>query len=586
MLKEEADETIQESNHPTTLLGRFFQEAGDDDDSDEDEGESLEDIEKDMDNLDSDDNDDNDDDSNDESDDSDDDDEELGNDNSDVQNEYDENELNTLNDLISDEQHAMQQYFKAGKETKSVVLSRLYNDIGAEEAFHSEQLLYAKAELTGEKYEPSDPEVKKEYEELLENGMDEETAMYTIADKHKLDAEDNEEVDEDLEDIEKDIESLGESFSLTMAGLDLMMAVQESAAYKNHKELNKAYCEYFQCAEETMFMEAMDNVATKQGSEILGTNNPFLIIGRAIKAVYNAILSLVRQIKNWINKRRIKGKRVAAWIKKHGIKGLFSNGVKLYFWNDENNQVEVSDAVAYLTLLMNSTNMVANKLGIHGPKYKTPMDNLPKNNSKVPVISSPNDAMSKISGVVFSKSKLIITDSNEKEYEELFFGFSDDKYWTANDYTNDNGNKITQYDGKSVNIYNALNRVLEIAAEQSKAVDEWVAKDVQNAVFKSGNNIATKNPTLFRECVSLMKEVTKGYQRLTKCINSDIATCMKLDQGLLKAVQSGDQGGSEAASDSHNGINKDISSYAKYGDDAYNMNPDGSRSIRRAGKLK
>ena len=283
MLKEEADETIQESNHPTTLLGRFFQEAGDDDDSDEDEGESLEDIEKDMDNLDSDDNDDNDDDSNDESDDSDDDDEELGNDNSDVQNEYDENELNTLNDLISDEQHAMQQYFKAGKETKSVVLSRLYNDIGAEEAFHSEQLLYAKAELTGEKYEPSDPEVKKEYEELLENGMDEETAMYTIADKHKLDAEDNEEVDEDLEDIEKDIESLGESFSLTMAGLDLMMAVQESAAYKNHKELNKAYCEYFQCAEETMFMEAMDNVATKQGSEILGTNNPFLIIGRAIK---------------------------------------------------------------------------------------------------------------------------------------------------------------------------------------------------------------------------------------------------------------------------------------------------------------
>lgn len=577
MLKEEADEMKQESEQPTTLLGRFFQEAGDDD-SDEDEGESLEDIEKDMDGMDSDD-----DDENNDSDDGDD--EELGKDDSDVQNEYDEEELTILNKLIADEQEAIQGYFDAAEKSNQNILVRLYSDIGKEERFHTEQLLYAKAELTGEKYEPSDPEVKKEYEELLENGMDEESAMYTIADKHKLDPEDNEELDEDLEDIEKDIESLGESFALTMAGLDLMMAVQESAAYKNHKELNEAYCEYFQCAEETMFMEAMDNVATKQGSAILGTNNPFLIIGRAIKAIYNAILNLVRQIKNWVNKRRIKGKRVAAWIKKHGIKGLFQNGIKLYFWNDENNQVEVSDAVAYLTLLMNSTNLVAKKLGISGPKYKTPMDNLPKNNSKVPVISSPNDAMSKISGVVFSKSKLIITDSNEKEYEELFFGFSNDKYWTSSVKTNDDGTKTTSYDGKSINIYNALNRVLEIAAEQSKAVDEWMAKDVQNAVFKSGNNIATKNPTLFRECVSLMKEVTKGYQRLIKCINADISTCMKLDQGLLKAVSQGDQGGSEAASDSHNDINKDISSYAKYGDDAYNINPDGSRSIRRAGEL-
>lgn len=580
MLKEEADEMLQESNQPTTLLGRFFQEVGDgDDDSDEDEGESLEDIEKDMDGMDSDD------DNSSEEDNDNDDDSELGKDNSDVQNEYDEEELTTLNKLIADEQEAIQGYFDAAEKSKQDILIRLYSDIGKEERFHTEQLLYAKAELTGEKYEPSDPEVKKEYEELLENGMDEETAMYTVADKHKLDVGDNEELDENLEDIEKDLESLGESFTMTMAGLDLMMAVQESAAYKNHKELNEAYCEYFQCAEETMFMEAMDNVATKKGSEILGTNNPFLIIGRAIKTIYNAILNLVRQIKNWVNKRRIKSKRVAAWIKKHGIKGLFQNGVKLYFWNDQNNQVEVSDAVAYLTLLMNSTNMVANKLGIGGPKYKTTMDNLPKDNSKVPVISSPNDAMSKISGVVFSKSKLIITDSNEKEYEELFFGFSNDKYWSTTVQTNDDGTKTTSYDGKSVNIYNALNRVLEIAAEQSKAVDEWVAKDVQNAVFKSGNNIATKNPTLFRECVSLMKEVTKGYQRLIKCVNADVATCMKLDQGLLKAVSQGDQGGSAAASDSYNGINKDISSYAKYGDDAYNINPDGSRSIRRAGKL-
>ena len=578
MLKEEADEMLQESNQPTTLLGRFFQEAGDDD-SDEDEGESLDDIEKDMDGMDSDDDENND--SDDE--DNDDDDSELGKDDNGVQNEYDENEVNTLNDLIADEQHAMQQYFKAGKETNNVLLARLYNDIGAEEAFHSEQLLYAKAELTGEKYEPSDPEVKKEYEELLENGMDEETAMYTIADKHQLDAEDNEELDEDLEDIEKDIESLGESFTLTMAGLDLMMAVQESAAYKNHKELNEAYCEYFQCAEETMFMEAMDNVATKQGSEILGTNNPFLIIGRAIKTIYNAILNLVRQIKNWVNKRRIKSKRVAAWIKKHGIKGLFQNGVKLYFWNDQNNQVEVSDAVAYLTLLMNATNLVAKKLGIGGPKYKSDISAwAPKAPAKVPVITNPNDAMSKISGVVFSKSKLIVNDSNATQIENMFFGISNNLMRST---TVDETTGAKTQNVKNINIYNALSGILDVAGEYAKATDVWMS-EVQNVVFKPGNNPATKNPTMFRECISLMKEVSKGYQRLIKCINADLSTCMKLDQGLLAAVQQGEKSLSDLSTAKQNGklTGKELSA-ANYGDNAYNINSDGTASLRKTDDL-
>ena len=578
MLKEEADEMLQESNQPTTLLGRFFQEAGDDD-SDEDEGESLDDIEKDMDDMDSDDDENND--SDDE--DNDDDDSELGKDDNGVQNEYDENEVNTLNDLIADEQHAMQQYFKAGKETSNVLLARLYNDIGAEEAFHSEQLLYAKAELTGEKYEPSDPEVKKEYEELLENGMDEETAMYTVADKHKLDAEDNEELDEDLEDIEKDIESLGESFALTMAGLDLMMAVQESAAYKNHKELNEAYCEYFQCAEETMFMEAMDNVATKQGSEILGTNNPFLIIGRAIKTIYNAILNLVRQIKNWVNKRRIKSKRVAAWIKKHGIKGLFQNGVKLYFWNDQNNQVEVSDAVAYLTLLMNATNLVAKKLGIGGPKYKSDISAwAPKAPAKVPVITNPNDAMSKISGVVFSKSKLIVNDSNATQIENMFFGISNNLMRST---TVDETTGAKTQNVKNINIYNALSGILDVAGEYAKATDVWMS-EVQNVVFKPGNNPATKNPTMFRECISLMKEVSKGYQRLIKCINADLSTCMKLDQGLLAAVQQGEKSLSDLSTAKQNGklTGKELSA-ANYGDNAYNINSDGTASLRKTDDL-
>ena len=570
MLKEEADEMLRKSNQPTTLLGRFFQEVGDGD-SDEDEGESMEDIEKDMDSIDSDD-----DDNSSEENNNDDDDSELGKDDNGVQNEYDENELNTLNELIADEQHAMQQYFKAGKETKNVLLSRLYSDIGAEEAFHSEQLLYAKAELTGEKYEPSDPEVKKEYEELLENGMDEETAMYTVADKHKLDAEDNEELDEDLEDIEKDIESLGESFTMTMAGIDLMMTVQESAAYKNHKELRQAYCEYFQCVEETMFMEAMDNVATTRGSEILGSNNPFFIIGKMIKTIYTAILNLVRKIKAWVNKRRVKSKRVMAWLKKHGIKGLFANGVKLYCWNDQTNQVEVSDYVAYLTLLMNATHLVANKLGINPPSESRDLSWAPRNNSKVPVVTTPKDAIDKINGVVFSKSKIIVTDANAVELENMFFGLSKGKIqtYTQNSETGEYGTEI-----RNKNIYNALTVILDTASAFAKATDDWLPT-VQNTITTPGNNAATKNPTIYKECVDLMKEIAKGYQKMIKCVTADISTCMKLDQGLLAAVQQGEKGHSEHVTDVMNSRNDEKNSagkqYAKYGDAAYSIGPKGT----------
>ena len=124
MLKEEADELKQESAVSNSIMGKWFKEADDDTDADAgDEGETLEDIEKEIDELDSDD------DSNDDEkeENEDEDGEDIGKDDSDVQNEYDDNDLNALNELIADEQHAMQAYFKAGKETKNVLLSRLYD---------------------------------------------------------------------------------------------------------------------------------------------------------------------------------------------------------------------------------------------------------------------------------------------------------------------------------------------------------------------------------------------------------------------------------------------------------------------------
>jgi hypothetical protein len=358
------------------------------------------------------------------------------------------------------------------------------------------------------------------------------------------------------------------------------MEIQESSAYKNHAELRRAYCEF---AETVFIQEAMDNVATTQGSEILGTNNPFLIIGRAIKAIYTAILSLVRKIKNWINKRRIKSKRVAAWIKKHGIKGLFANGVKLYFWNDQTNQIEVSDAVAYLTLLINSTTMVAKKLGIKEPNFKIKGDVrnwMPSGKGKVPVITSPKDAIGKISGVVFSKSKLIVNDSNSEEIERMFFGISDGKIIKT---TIDNNNKAI-VSSKEINIYNALNGILELAADCSKSTDEWMGT-VQNAITSPGKNAASRNPAMFKECVDLMKAVSNGYQRLIKVITTDLNECMKLDRGLLAAVQAGEKGRSDRSTDIRNGNKPPAEGYSDYGDDAFSIDGKGKRVAKETSPL-
>ena len=51
--------------------------------------------------------------------------------------------------------------------------------------------------MTGEKYEPRDPDVKAEYDELMnQDGMDEETAISTMADRGILSVNN---VDDDME---------------------------------------------------------------------------------------------------------------------------------------------------------------------------------------------------------------------------------------------------------------------------------------------------------------------------------------------------------------------------------------------------
>lgn len=478
----------------------------------------------------------------------------FGTDTSTVQNEYDPAEIETLNELIADEQHAMSAYFEAGKTTKNALLSRLYADIGKEEAFHSEQLLYAKSEITGEKYEPSDPEVKKEYEELLENGMDEETAMTTIADRHSLNVqsliEDDDNGVEEIEAIEADIDNLEEQFTQTFANCEFLLAICESTAYKNHYELRKAYDEFA----EAVVMEAMDNAVEKNAASI--ATNPIVILVRGIRGIIVFIKDLVNKISTFLKKRVIKGRRYKDWIKKNGISGLFSKGFSLYFYNDETSNVELSDAFAYMNLCMNLTGEVAKACKVAPPKVEPgkatgrsyPFKQL--NNMKAISYASLDNGIDKLNGVVFSKSKIIVTADNQEMLADMFFGYTDDKIATGTVEKNSDGTRNSQMQYKSVNIYNSLMYVLEWASAMMTSTEKWMNELQKIAANK--HSIYYKDPTKFRDCLNAMKQIIKGYSRLIKCLTHDTSECMKLDNELIKAVNSIDQ---QETDDVNNAIN-------------------------------
>ena len=463
----------------------------------------------------------------------------FGNDTSSIQNDYDPAEIETLNELIADEQHAMSQYFEAGKTTKNVLLSRLYADIGKEEAFHSEQLLYAKSEITGEKYEPSDPEVKKEYEELLENGMDEETAMTTIADRHSLNVksliedEAGDEVEE-LESIENDIDNLEEQFTQTFANCEFLLAICESTAYKNHYELRKAYDEFAS----SVIMEAMDNAIENNGITL--SNNPITILIRGIRGIIKFIRDLITKIKVFITKRVKRNKQYKDWIKKHGIAGLFSKGFSLYFYNDKTNNVEISDAFAYMHLCLNLTAEVARTCGINPPQVEKGKANGKDSsfaqvfNKKAITYASLENGIDKLNAVVFTKSKIIVTKDNQEMLADIFFGYSDDKITTGVAVPDVNFNIHSDIKMKSVNIFNALTYILEWAGSMMTSTEKWM-NDLQK-ISSNKNSIYYTDPQKFRDCLNAMKQIIKGYSRLIKCLTHDTSACMKLDNELIKAV--------------------------------------------------
>lgn len=438
-------------------------------------------------------------------------------------NQYNEKDVEILNKLIASESDAINDYFDATTNTVDTNLSRLYGDIGHEERFHLEQLLYAKSLITGEKYEPKDPEVKSEYEELIGQGMDEDTAVITAIDKVSISKPMD---DEEFKELEEDVAAT-ESYLMQTEFMTEM--ILESELYP------KLMQEY--ATRMDIYMEDVLNVNTLSRKEKNGENP----IAWMIKQFWNFIKflrKLGKLVREHLARGRAKRNRVKAFIHKYGISALFKRGYSFYMWDDKNGQFNPSDMIVTADLLYRTTEKIASNCGLQ-ITANNPISPYLRNRTPLTVGSS-DQGVKLINGMLLVKSKVLVNDNNEDVITDFLFGYTGDaKYtrYTAGD-NDENGNPTYNTTQLSMNFYNTATMILDAITIASQYSNQ-VLQALQN-MEGDPSSIYRRNYDTWKKSVAQMGDVMKGYSKIIKAINSDINTMTKIDNDVIELTNQHD----------------------------------------------
>lgn len=486
--------------------GSIYMEDGDEDKDDEDLDATLDSIEIDSDDEDDDDTDDTKDDvdiSN------------FGSDTSDVQNDYNKKDVEILNHLIAGESETINDYFDGAKDSNDETLRRLYGDIGHEERFHLEQLLYAKSTLTGEKYEPRDPEVKKEYEELLAMGMDEDTAASTAIDKQGMNGVDDGD-DSDMEELEQEAAML----ETTLFQNEILTYYCEQFSHQNMDDTVNVFIEAY-------IQEEMDNVTTAP-KEVKQIQNPIKLLIKGLKITINGIIRMSRIIRDTATKNKLKTYRKMEWIKKNGISGLFAGGINLFFYSDKANKFDMETPAKYVDLLYRLSKQVGENCGIRLKASAT------HNTIANPIrFNSISEGLNILKNVVLTKTKVIVNDNNKDALAREFFGYSDEKINVK--VKHDANQPGVNHSG---NIYNRLEVMVMVTQQYCK-----IAEDILDAfaLFEGDvNSIYYKNRALYNKGYTVMKMIVDKYNEFVRAMAHDLKTLIKLDNGILNMTRERD----------------------------------------------
>ena len=440
----------------------------------------------------------------------------FGKDSSDVHNEYNEKEVETLNKLIAAENDAMNDYFEAGKNTNIEVLRRLYADIGAEERFHAEQLIYAKCVITGEKYEPRDPKVKEEYKELLEMGMDEDTALSTAFDKRSM-AQDGDDEGDDLSEEQQDAEVLEYAVSQFVAAEELLQNI-DIAKLPSMERSIETFVEAY------VFQEAIDNVAPGASSAATANNvqkksgGPIKLLVKAFTTLIQFIRKLGQNLKMTIRRITTRMKRIHQFIKANGISGIFAKGVYLYFYNDKN-CTYMNSALQYIDMCDRLTGIIANNVNMRGSWHSS---NILPNGVNPITFGNFDKGLDMLRGVVLTKTKVIVTQDNQGKLAELFFG-----------YTGTPANLAT---GESNNIFYKIKTISDATQAYLDKTEKFMG-ELQSAHDDPANAGRIEQ---YNQAIKSMTIIKNSIQKFIKALVHDNNEVIKLNNGILEETKQKD----------------------------------------------
>lgn len=440
----------------------------------------------------------------------------FGKDSSDVHNEYNEKEVEILNKLIAAENDAMNDYFEAGKNTNIEVLRRLYADIGAEERFHAEQLIYAKCVITGEKYEPRDPKVKEEYKELLEMGMDEDTALSTAFDKRSM-TQDGDDEGDDLSEEQQDAEVLEYAVSQFVAAEELLQNI-DIAKLPSMEHSIETFVEAY------VFQEAIDNVAPGASSAATANNvqkksgGPIKLLVKEFTTLIQFIRKLGQNLKMTIRRVTTRMKRIHQFIKENGISGIFANGVYLYFYNDKN-CTYMNSALQYIDMCDRLTGIIANNVNMRGSWHSS---NILPNGVNPITFGNFDKGLDMLRGVVLTKTKVIVTQDNQGKLAELFFG-----------YTGTPANLAT---GESNNIFYKIKTISDATQAYLDKTEKFMG-ELQSAHDDPANAGRIEQ---YNQAIKSMTIIKNSIQKFIKALVHDNNEVIKLNNGILEETKQKD----------------------------------------------
>ena len=449
-------------------------------------------------------------------------------------NEYDPHEVETLNNLMASEADAMNEYLDAARESKVDVLQRLYADIANEERFHMEQLIFAKSELTGEKYVPRDKDVRKEYEELLKLGMDEGSAMATAVDKVGISINMDAETSKDVEKLNEDLKAVAEAFDL----LDQFANQVELVAYVlEHAEMTgddslieevNVYTESF-IMEDITATQNVDKKYRKSANPIKLVIQLFINFVKFISQLSKSSNQLMTQIRYRIGKTR-------EWVEKHSLGELLGGeGVWLYTWNDKQNKLDVDQLAYFVNQIYYLTIYVAQYSKSNDPVIRDYLQlNAPfviSNSAYNVKPKGPQPIVQMLKQAVLTKTKVLVNDNTKDYIMKMFF--------PEKETENVNFKSNLQYDlGKlmsdgydAYSIFSIAVARISLFSEKGEKLSEAIGK-----LESEPNGIFHNDQKTYHAIVDYMKTVAKNWIKISKVVSHDLQAITKIATGQLPTV--------------------------------------------------